>query len=269
MGEVYLAHDRRSNTRVALKVLPIDIGTEVATARRRFIDEANAARLVTHDNVIRTYGFAEDHGHLYLWMEYFKGQTLAQVLFRRQRLTLAETRFVLAQVADALGAVHAAGVVHRDLKPENLLIDEQGRLKLIDFGLARAPFTRGLTAPSLIIGTPEYMAPEQVRGEPVDARTDLYALGCLAYHLLAGVPPFEAETPLGLAFRHCIDTARPLSEHCPEVPPLFAAAVHRALSKDPASRFGSAAEMKKALLARSHPGYLPVGCAAPVAPARV
>jgi serine/threonine-protein kinase len=249
MGIVYLASDLRLRTRVALKVLCSSVGADPMVARRRFVREAHAAQKVKHGNVIRTHRLHEDRGLLYLSMEYFEGQTLGDILGRKERFSIAEARRVLGQVADGLTAIHRAGIVHRDLKPENVMVNPLGLIKLIDFGLARAPFVRGVTAPSLLIGTPEYMAPEQVRGHSIDARTDLYALGCLAYHLLSGGPPFEAETPIALAFRHCIDIAVPLRERRGEVPEALAAAVHRALSKEPGDRFSSAEEMKRALCA--------------------
>jgi eukaryotic-like serine/threonine-protein kinase len=148
-----------------------------------------------------------------------------------------------------MAAAHAAGVVHRDLKPGNVLLDHEKRVKVIDFGLAKATFMAGMTATGLIIGTPEYMAPEQVKGLPQDARTDVYALGALAYHVFVGRPPFAGETPIAIGFQHVTEAPRPPRELRAELPESIDKAILQALEKDPAKRFSDAAEFKRALVA--------------------
>jgi len=139
------------------------------------------------------------------------------------------------------------GVVHRDLKPGNILINEQGEVRVIDFGLAKASYMHSMTATGLIMGTPEYMAPEQVRGRVTDQRTDIYALGALTYHLVCGRPPFSGDTPIAVGFQHCAEPPVPPRELKPDLPEALEAAVLRCLEKDPSARFESVAEFKKAL----------------------
>jgi eukaryotic-like serine/threonine-protein kinase len=249
MGAVYLAHDAQLGETVALKVIASAVCCDNLGAVERFRREASAARKVTHPNVIRIHDLGSDSGVVFISMEYFPGMTLAQLLSRRGALPLDEALEILAQAADGLSAAHRAGVIHRDLKPQNVLVDASRRVKLIDFGLAKSSFMEGMTATGLILGTPEYMAPEQIRGRPVDARTDVYAFGCVAYHTLCGQPPFRGDSPIAVGFMHCTQTPTPLRQHRPDVPPPLEAAVLRALAKEPAHRFEGVDEMKRAMLA--------------------
>ncbi len=251
MGAVYLARDAQLGEQVALKVISPHWGGEAAAAVERFRREASAARKITHPNVIRIHDLGEDPaaGELFLSMEYFPGLTLADILRRRGALPLDEARDILGQVCDGLEAAHKAGVIHRDLKPGNILCNERRQVKIIDFGLAKASFMAGMTATGLILGTPEYMAPEQVRGRDADGPTDIYALGAVAYHVMTGVPPFGGETPIAVGFAHCTQPVRPPTELRPDLPPRMAAAIVRALSKEPRDRFDSVAEMRSELLA--------------------
>jgi eukaryotic-like serine/threonine-protein kinase len=247
MGAVYLAVDQRVGETVALKVMAQNLVEDPAAAER-FRREVSAARRVTHPNVIRIHDLGEDGPLLFLSMEYFAGKTLAAVLAQRHQLPLVETRTVVEQVARALAAAHTAGVVHRDLKPQNVLCNERWEVRVIDFGLAKASYVRSLTATGLILGTPDYMAPEQVRGQPVDLRTDLYALGAMTYHLLAGRPPFQAESPIAVGFLHCHEPPTPLRRLKPDLPESVEEAVMRCLAKEPAARWGSADEFAARLL---------------------
>src|SRR5262249_4352942 len=147
-------------------------------------------------------------GMLFLSMEYFPGLTLAEMLRRRGALPLEEARELLGPICDGLEAAHAQGVVHRDLKPANILVNDKRTVKIIDFGLAKPSPLAGMTATGLIMGSPEYMAPEQIRGREVDARTDLYALGAVAYHAVTGVPPFRGDSPIAVGFAHCTQAVR-------------------------------------------------------------
>jgi Protein kinase domain len=247
MGFVFLARDEQLGERVALKVISGAMAADPAAAAERFRREVAAARKITHPNVIRIHDLIEDGDRLLLSMEYVEGMTLATYLGRVGALKLDEARHLLGQICDGLAAAHAAGVVHRDLKPGNVLLDTEKRVKVIDFGLAKASFLAGMTATGLILGTPEYMAPEQVRGLPCDTRTDLYSLGALAYHLLSGRPPFAGETPIAIGFAHVSEPPRPLRELRPELPESLEAAVTKALAKEPGARFLDAIEMKRAL----------------------
>src|SRR5262249_6452722 len=149
----------------------------------------------------------------------------------RGALPLDEAREILGQVCAGLDAAHQAGVIHRDLKPANILINPQRQVKIIDFGLAKTSFVAGMTATGLILGTPEYMAPEQVRGRDIDARTDVYALGAVAYHMVTGSAPFAGDTPIAIGFAHCTQPVRPPVELRAELPPRMNAAILRALAK--------------------------------------
>jgi serine/threonine-protein kinase len=248
MGFVFLARDEQLGERVALKVISQTMASDPAAAAERFRREVAAARKITHPNVIRIHDLIEDGARLLLSMEYVDGMTLAAYLGRVGALRLDEARHLLAQICDGLGAAHAAGVIHRDLKPGNILIDVEKRVKVIDFGLAKASFLAGMTATGLILGTPEYMAPEQVRGLPCDTRTDLYSLGALAYHLLVGRPPFAGETPIAIGFAHVTEPPRPPRDLRPELPATIDAALLKALAKSPADRFLDAGELKRALI---------------------
>ena len=246
MGMVFLATDQKIGEEVALKVIASNLA-EDPSAAERFRREVGAARKITHTNVIRIHDLEEDGRLLFLSMEYFPGIDLAELLSRRGTLPLDEGRAVLAQVCAALTAAHRAGVVHRDLKPGNVLINDKGEVRVIDFGLAKASYMHSMTATGLIMGTPEYMAPEQVRGRATDHRTDIYALGAMAYHLLCGQPPFKGDTPIAIGFQHCAEPPPPPSSINPELPESVESAILRCMEKDPAQRFEAVTDFKDAL----------------------
>jgi serine/threonine-protein kinase len=247
MGQVWLARDEQLAERVALKIVHTTFAADPAEAIERFRREVAAARKITHPNVIRIHDLVEDDGLVLLSMELVDGMSLAAHLGRAGALRLDDARAILAQICDAVAAAHAVGVVHRDLKPGNILLDKGRRVKVIDFGLAKASFLAGMTATGLILGTPEYMSPEQVRGLPCDVRTDVYSLGALAYHLVTGRPPFSGETPIAIGFAHVTETPRAPSALRPELPTELEAAILRALEKDPARRFPDAQALRAAL----------------------
>jgi serine/threonine-protein kinase len=251
MGSVYLAHDDKLGERVALKVVSSHLAIEPAELVERFRREVQAARKVTHPNVIRIYDLGEDDPLLFLSMEYVEGQTLAALVTQRGPMPLSDALATLQEVTAGVAAAHAVGVVHRDLKPQNVLVgrttEGSRAIKVIDFGLAKALFMPGMTATGLILGTPEYMAPEQVRGGTTDERTDVYALGALAYFLLCGRPPFSGDTPIAIGFAHLHEAPRRPIELRADIPPVVEAAILRALAKQPGDRFQSASELSAAL----------------------
>ncbi|HKA91701.1 MAG TPA: serine/threonine-protein kinase [Haliangiales bacterium] len=247
MGAVYLANDSKLSERVALKTISSALAGDPAEMADRFRMEVQAARKVTHPNVIRIHDIGEDGPLLFLSMEYVEGETLFARVKRLGALAVPEARAILGDVAAGVAAAHAAGVVHRDLKPHNVLLGKGRAVKVIDFGLAKMSFATGMTATGLIMGTPEYMAPEQVRGLATDARTDVYALGAMAYFALAGKPPFVGTTPIAIGFAQVNDAPPPLRTQRPEVPLALEEAVMRALAKEPGKRFPDAGEMKRAL----------------------
>jgi serine/threonine-protein kinase len=240
MGAVYLADDEVLKELVALKVISSAWASDEAAMIARFRREAGLARKVSAPTVIRIHDLGEIRpGVLYLSMEYFAGRTLAEVIAQRGVVPIKDCQDFLSQICAGLDAAHAVGVIHRDLKPSNVLVGERGAIKLIDFGLATSG-TDGLTATGAIMGTPHYMAPEQVRGKAVDARTDIYALGALAYHLVCGRPPFAGDNPIAIGFAHLSETPiapRQLRKDCPEK---LEAAILAALAKAPDERPASA-----------------------------
>jgi predicted Ser/Thr protein kinase len=241
MGAVYLADDEVLGELVALKVISSAFASDEAAMIARFRREAASARKVSSPSVIRIHDLGEARpGLLYLSMEYFAGRTLSELIAQRGLVPLKDVQDILTQVATGLEAAHSAGVIHRDLKPSNVLVGERGAVKLIDFGLATTMAGEGLTATGAILGTPHYMAPEQVRGKPVDARTDVYALGALAYHLVTGRPPFAGDNAIAIGFAHLSEAPTApiiLRKDCPEK---LSAAIVSALAKDPADRPASA-----------------------------
>jgi serine/threonine-protein kinase len=246
MGVVYRAWDRQLGEEVAIKIAGAELAGDPTTVDR-LRREAVSARRITHENVIRVFDLGEAGGRFFISMEYFAGERLSDIVARSGPPTLASVKNICQQIAAALGAAHAAAVVHRDLKPQNVMTNPAGRVKVIDFGIALAPHLRGLTATGLIMGTPEYMAPEQIRGEEVDARTDLYAMGCILYYLLTGAPPFRADTPIAVGFAHLRKEPTPPSHLREEVGRAWDEVCLRALAKDKAARFQTAGEMGEAI----------------------
>jgi serine/threonine-protein kinase len=247
MGAVYLARDAKLGEKVALKVISSVYAGDPEEAAERFRREVQAARKVTHPNVIRIHDLGEDGPLMFLSMEYVDGETLWARVKRSGPMTVPQARAVLAATADGVAAAHAVGVVHRDLKPQNVLLGARDAVKVIDFGLAKATFQVSATATGVIQGTPEYMAPEQVRGLHCDARTDVYALGATAYYVLTSRPPFAAETPIAIGFAQVHEKPASLRTIRPEVPEAVEAAVLRALAKDPKERFADAAAFRTAI----------------------
>lgn len=246
MGAVYLARDEQLGESVALKVIAgmalLDPGS--AERLRR---EASMARRISHPNVVRMHDLGEEHGLLFVSMEYVAGESLAARIQRLGTLTPVQLRPIAVQLCEGLSAAHSVGIVHRDLKPANVLIDAQDRVKLIDFGIARGDLQIGMTATNMIVGTPEYMAPEQVRGGAVDARTDVYSLGAVLYHALTGRPPFRGDTPISVGLAHCQDPVTPPRQLRPDIPTLWDSVILRALEKTPAARFPTVQALQAAL----------------------
>ena len=237
MGAVYLADDEVLGELVALKVISSAFAVDEQAMIARFRREAAAARKVSSPSVIRIHDLGEARpGLLYLSMEYFAGRTLTEMIAQRGIVPIKDVQDILQQVCNGLEAAHQAGVIHRDLKPSNVLVGERGTVKLIDFGLATTGFGDGLTATGAILGTPHYMAPEQVRGKAVDARTDIYALGALAYHLVTGRPPFSGDNPIAIGFAHLSEAPAPPRQLRKDCSASLEAAILAALAKNPDER---------------------------------
>jgi serine/threonine-protein kinase len=243
MGIVVKAQDIALNRNVAVKVLLAPLAISGA-ARRRFLREARAAAAVVHEHVVSVYAVDEARGLPYLVMEYVPGRSLQERLDRDGPLSLAEVLRIGMQTASGLAAAHAQGLVHRDVKPANILL-ENGveRVRLTDFGLARAMADAALTQSGVVAGTPQYMAPEQARAESVDHRADLFSLGSTLYAMCTGHPPFRAESAVAVLRRVSDDTPRPIRELNPDMPDWLVSIIARLHAKDPAQRYQSAAEV--------------------------
>jgi eukaryotic-like serine/threonine-protein kinase len=252
MAEVYLATDRVLDRPVACKVLGGWLAHD-RTFVERFRREALAAARISHPNLVAVFDAGSEDGVHYIVMEHVPGETLADVVRAEGRLQPLRAATIAASMADALEVAHAAGIVHRDVKPANVMLTPDGRTKLMDLGIARSIDGETITHASSILGTAGYISPEQARGEPVDHRSDIYSLGCVLYEMLTGRQPFEARDPLAAAYRHVHEAPVPPTSLEPSVPPGLEAVTLRAMEKEPAARFQSAADMAAALDDRTHP----------------
>ncbi len=243
MGLVFKGLDVSLDRYVAIKVLNPTYGSSPA-GRTRFAREAKAAASVVHDNVVPIYGVDEFKGVPYLVMPYVKTQSLQQRIDREAPLPVETTLEIAVQIARGLAVAHEQGLVHRDIKPSNILMPSSvSRVQITDFGLARAADDASLTQSGVIAGTPQYMSPEQARGDAVDGRTDQFSLGSVIYAMLTGDPPFRSETMFGTLRRITDQPHRPLTQVQPLVPVWLSKLVDRLLSKHPDGRFDSTAEL--------------------------
>jgi len=252
MAVVYQATDVRLRRRVAIKVLPPELAFR-PDVRSRFLREAQTAAQLSHPDIVPIYSVDEQNGLVFFVMALVEGESLA-ARFSRGPLEIEDARRILAEVADALAYAHAHGVIHRDIKPDNILLDrDSGHALVTDFGIARAAEADSrLTATGITVGTPAYMSPEQGMGDrDVDGRSDIYSLGVVAYQVLTGSLPFRANNTPAMIMKHVSETPRPVRELRRDVPPALAAAIERALAKDPDDRFPDAAAFRDALLNRS------------------
>ncbi len=248
MGDVFRGYERELQREVAIKVLPRELAGDPDFVRR-FRAEAAAAARLTHPNIVHIYYIGEDVGHLFFAMQYVAGQSLAELLNGRPQLEVDETVAIIRQVLSGLAAAHAQGLVHRDIKPANILLDAPNRRVLLgDFGLVkRVAGAEDKTATGVIMGTVDYLSPEQGRGKPVDARSDLYSVGVLLYRMLSGRLPFSADSATAMIFQHVYEQPVPLAQLAPRTPAPLAAIVDRLMAKSPDDRYGSAEEVLDAL----------------------
>ena len=270
MAEVYVAEDQLLNRTVAVKVLFPELARDEAFVER-FRREARAAASLNHHNIVSVYDFGQDEGSWFIVMEYVEGRNLRDVIRSEGPMDPARAADLGAEVAAALDAAHAQGIIHRDVKPANVLIAaDTGTVKVADFGIARAANARqGLTMPGTVLGTATYLSPEQAQGQAVDFRTDVYSLGMVIYEMLAGRPPFTGDTPVAVAYQQLSQTAPPPSTHNDRVPRALDAIVMKAMSKDRADRQTSAQEIREQLLAVDRAVGDPDATAAIVPPAPV
>ena len=244
MGEVYMATQISLNRPVALKVLRPDFLTRGAYLDR-FRAEATAIARLNHPNIVHVYAIGSVGDVHFIAMEYVEGTNLRDYLRKKGALDLPLVLSIMKQTAQAIGAAGEAGLVHRDVKPENILITKRGRVKVADFGLCRdqSVESMGMTQSGVTMGTPLYMSPEQAQGHPVDHRSDLYSLGVTYYYMIAGEPPFRADSAVALALKHVREIPRSLVNYRPDLPMEIDRLVMKLMAKDPADRFQSAMMM--------------------------
>jgi len=253
MAEVHRGRDLRLGREVAVKVLRNDLARD-PSFQVRFRREAQAAASLNHPAIVAVYDTGEDRTPTgatpYIVMEYVEGDTLRDVLRREGRLPPERAMSLAADICGALDFSHRNGIVHRDVKPGNVMITPQGAVKVMDFGIARAVSDSAatMTSTAAVIGTAQYLSPEQARGEGVDARSDVYSLGCLLYELVTGAPPFTGDSPVAVAYQHVREDPRLPSSINPLVPAELDAILLKAMSKNPANRYQSAADMRNDLL---------------------
>ena len=253
MGRVYLGEHVKMNRQCAIKVMSPALVNDAESAARFAREASNAARII-HPNVAAVFDYGESDSLVYLVMEYVDGEPLSKLLQREAPFALERAMDLGRQIADGLGAAHELGIIHRDLKPDNILVmrTRVGKevIKIVDFGIAKAVQEgagEALTRTGLVIGTPEFMSPEQLLGDPIDARSDLYALGCILHLMVTAAPPFEATTREQMIKRRLSEDAPSVHAVEPDVPDSVARIVARLLARSPSDRYGSAAEVRDAL----------------------
>jgi eukaryotic-like serine/threonine-protein kinase len=242
MADVYLAEDQELGRRVAIKILNSRHGNDDQFIER-FRREAKNAAALNHPNIVSIYDRGEAEDTYYIAMEFLDGRTLKELIVSRGAAPLNVAIEYARQILSALRFAHRHGIVHRDIKPHNVMVDAEGRVKVTDFGIARAG-TSQMTETGSIVGTAQYLSPEQARGGEIDQRSDLYSLGIVLYELLTGKTPFDGETPVEIAMKHLSTTPKPPSQLRPEIPRELDMVVMRALAKNPDDRYQSADEME-------------------------
>jgi serine/threonine-protein kinase len=240
MGQVYLAEQLSLKRKVALKILKAELAAD-EVALRRFEAEAKAVARVTHANIVQVYAIGQGEGVHYMALEYVEGVNLREYLDKKGPPSVQVALNIMRQVAGALARASELGIAHRDIKPDNILMTRKAEVKVADFGLSRCfqgeAAALNLTQSGLTLGTPLYMSPEQVRGQPIDARTDIYSFGATAYHLLTGQPPFRGETPIEVALKHLNEEPPPLRVLRPDLPAELEIMIARMMSKKPEDRY--------------------------------
>jgi serine/threonine protein kinase/Tfp pilus assembly protein PilF len=242
MGRVYRALDKKLNEEVAIKLIKPEVAADKKTLER-FQNELKLARRIGHRNVGRMYELMEEKGNHFITMAYVPGENLRSFIRRSGQLTVGKAASIAQQICEGLAEAHRQGVIHRDLKPSNVIIDLEGNARIMDFGIARSIKTKGITGPGVMIGTPEYMSPEQVDGKEADQRSDIYSLGIIIYEMLTGRAPFEGETPLSVAVKQKTEPLPDPKKWNPQIPDDLNLIIHRCLEKSAEKRYQNAEEM--------------------------
>ncbi len=246
MATVYKAWDTRVERIVAVKILR-SLAKQDRRAIERFRREAHAAARLSHPNAVTIYDFLEENGEHYLIMEYVEGVNLKQYLAQKGTLAPEEAVSITSQICSVLQIAHAQGFIHRDIKPQNIMIAKDGQAKLTDFGIVRVAEAAGLTNTGIVLGTADYLAPEQARGEALSPASDLYSLGVVLYEMLAGRPPFVGSSAVQVAMQHANNVPPPPSKYNPHIPKPLELVIKRVLQKEPQRRYPDAEAMRKAL----------------------
>ncbi len=244
MGTLFRARDPRIGRNVAVKVLKKDFDTP--ELRDRFSREARAAGCLSHPNIVTIYDVGEHDGLPFIAMEYVRGETFAEVIGLRPPLSVERKLQLVEEVCAGLAHAHEAGIVHRDIKPANLILSSEGLVKILDFGIAKLS-SAGLTMPGVIMGTLAYMSPEQAKGDPVDARTDIFAVGVVTYELLSHQAAFSGTRPSEVLHKILSGTPTPITQFCPDLDVRLVEVIDRTLEKDPDKRFQTIAAVQRAI----------------------
>jgi serine/threonine protein kinase/Flp pilus assembly protein TadD len=243
MGRVYKVFDTEIKEKIALKLLKPEIASDRETIER-FSNELRYARKISHRNVCRMYDLGKAEGTHFITMEHVSGEDLKSFIRRSRQLVVGTAIFIAKQVCEGLAEAHRLGVVHRDLKPGNIMIDKEGNAKIMDFGIARSILVKGITGAGVMVGTPEYMSPEQAEAKEVDHRSDIYSLGIILYEMVTGRVPFEGETALSIAMKHKGETPKNPKEYNAQIPEGMSRLILKCLEKDKENRYQSAEELR-------------------------
>jgi len=247
MGKVYRAFDKKIDEEVALKVIKPEIAADAETIKR-FSNELKLARKISHRNVGRMFELMEDEGTHFITMEYIPGEDLKRMIRMSGQLGVGTAVHIAEQVCEGLTEAHRLGVVHRDLKPSNIMIDRDGNVRIMDFGIARSLRAKGITGAGMMVGTPEYMSPEQVEGKEADQRSDIYSLGAILYEMMTGRLPFEGDTALSIAVKHKTEMPKDPREFNPQIPEDLSRLILKCLEKEKESRYQRADEILSVLV---------------------
>lgn len=246
MGQVYRVEDKKIGAEIALKLINREISADQQTIER-FRNELKMTRMISHRNVCRMFDLGEAEGSYFITMEYVPGEDLKSFVKRSRRLDAETAVRIAGQVCEGLAEAHRLGVVHRDLKPSNIMIDKEGNARIMDFGIARSMAAGGMTGEGVVIGTPEYMSPEQVEGKAADRRSDIYSLGVVLFEMVTGRPPFEGDSAMSVALKHKIEMPPDPLQLNPQMASELGRIILRCLQKDPAARYQTAEELRSDL----------------------